>query len=316
MPHIPWDRLRVLDQLGRGLTGRPAAVDHPRTRGARRPHWVFSGASATTGVRCPRSGASPVTLGRERVASLPVPVRRPCAPSPGPRRLPPYSVALLVLLVGSRAGHLPAAAAAQYRAVTTLVVLPAGQLPRRPATTTRSAGADRDHVRADPRPAATPPATAAGSDPAVSVESLPDTSLIQVTATADTAAAAEAAADQALAGPSPTSTSWARRTRCRWCRAPRAPPTTPASRWASFPRRRRGRADRGLQRLPRRAGTAARPCPGAAGRRAAPRAGTTPPTADAAEPAPGSKRAVNGSRSPRTHEGGPDRAGARQRARR
>jgi capsular polysaccharide biosynthesis protein len=114
----------------------------------------------------------------------------------GPRRLPAVLAAVAVLLVVIEGGVLfwqqqPP----QYSAMTTLVVLPAGNsaeaasyydtLSRGQIATTF---AEILALRATPE----------GGKSEVTVEVVPETSLIQVTATADTARSAESAADQAL----------------------------------------------------------------------------------------------------------------------
>ena len=88
----------------------------------------------------------------------------------------------------------------EYRAATTLVVLPDNANAEAASYyDTLSQGQIATTFAQILDLQATPPAPAAGSDPAtISVDVLPDTSLIQVTATAAEPAAAEAAADATL----------------------------------------------------------------------------------------------------------------------
>jgi hypothetical protein len=107
------------------------------------------------------------------------------------------AVALLVLLVGwAFLQQRPT----EYRAATTLVVLPDNANAEAASYyDTLSQGQIATTFAQILDLQATPPAAAAGSDPAtISVDVLPDTSLIQVTATATDAATAETAADATL----------------------------------------------------------------------------------------------------------------------
>lgn len=112
------------------------------------------------------------------------------------RRLPAVLAAIAVLLVVVEGGVLfwqqqPA----QYSAMTTLVVLPAG-------TSAEAASyydtLSRGQIATTFAEILALRATPAGGQTKVTVEVVPETSLIQVTATADSARAAESAADQAL----------------------------------------------------------------------------------------------------------------------
>jgi capsular polysaccharide biosynthesis protein len=216
----------------------------------------------------------------------------------GPRRLPAILAAVAVLLVVVEGGVIfwqqqPP----QYNAMTTLVVLPAGQsaeaasyydtLSRGQIATTF---AEILALRATPDDGETE----------VTVEVVPETSLIQVTATADTAASAESAADQALGRAEP------------YFNQLGSPYAVSVVQGAAGTAEHAGLtlgilsavvaavaliaafsaylAVRGLQHARAQARLVDGRLP----------SGDDAPTADAAGPAPGTTKAVNGSRGPRT----------------